>query len=155
MNRLVGFVLGCSLITSAAGSAWAAGGPTEESALAAEQDVARALLANDANAVGRLLTEDWVVVSTYGGMADKDGFLEVIKSGQFTRKTMDLSDYRVRLYGNTAVVTSKLKTSGTLNGKELRRCRAPDGCVGLAGRRLEIRLDPRDRDPPEVIGLAA
>jgi ketosteroid isomerase-like protein len=117
MNRLVGFVLGCSLITSAAGSAWAAGGPTEESALAAEQDVARALLANDANAVGRLLTEDWVVVSTYGGMADKDGFLEVIKSGQFTRKTMDLSDYRVRLYGNTAVVTSKLKTSGTLMGK--------------------------------------
>jgi hypothetical protein len=97
MNRQAVFVLGCLLVMSTAVSAWAASAPTEENALAAEQQVARALLANDANAVSRLLTDDWVVVSTYGGMADKDGFLGVIKSGQFTRKTMDLSDFRVRL----------------------------------------------------------
>lgn len=30
---------------------------------------------------------------------------------------MDLSDTRVRLYGNVAVVTAHLKTSGTLFGK--------------------------------------
>lgn len=92
-------------------------GPTQESAAAAEQEVAKALLANDADAVGRLLADDWVVVSTYGGMADREAFLGVIKSGQFSRNTMELSDIRVKLYGSTAVVTSKLHTSGVLMGK--------------------------------------
>jgi ketosteroid isomerase-like protein len=101
----------------AAGSTNSAAGPTEENALAAEQEVARALLANDADAVGRLLAQDWVVVSTYGGVGNRAGFLAVIKSGDFTRKTMELSDSQVRLYGNVAVVTSQLKTSGTFMGK--------------------------------------
>ena len=92
-------------------------GPTEESAVAAEQEVAKALLANDADAVGRLLADDWVVVSTYGRMADREAFLGVIRSGQFSRKAMELSDIRVKLYGNTAVVTSELHTSGMLMGK--------------------------------------
>jgi len=94
-----------------------ASGPTTENAWAAEQEVAQAMLANNAEAVGKLLASDWVVVSTYGGMADRAGFLEAIKTGAFTRKTMELSDPRVRIYGNTAVVTSKLKTSGMLGGK--------------------------------------
>lgn len=111
--------IGCLVLLSAA-IAWAVDngpGATAENAVAAEQHVARALLANDADAVGRLLADDWIVVSTYGGVADKAGFLGVIRSGEFVRKTMDLSDIRVKLYGNTAVVTSKLITSGTFMGK--------------------------------------
>ena len=110
--------IGLLVLFSSAAIVWAVdNGPTAESAVAAEQQVAQALLANDADAVGRLLTDDWIVVSTYGGVADKAGFLGVIKSGDFVRKTMDLSDIRVKLYGNTAVVTSKLNTSGTFMGK--------------------------------------
>jgi ketosteroid isomerase-like protein len=101
----------------AVGKANSAAGPTAENALAAEQEVARALLANDADAVGRLLADDWVVINTHGGVGDRAGFLAVIKSGDFTRKTLELSDSRVKLYGNTALVTSKLTTSGTLMGK--------------------------------------
>lgn len=114
MNRALTFLLICMLIAPLAAFAI---GPTEASATAAEQEVAKALLANDADAVGRLLADDWIVVSTYGGMADRDAFLGVIKSGQFTRKTMELSDIRVKLYGNTAVVTSKLHTSGMIMGR--------------------------------------
>lgn len=114
MNRVVTFFLMCLLLAPVAAFAVS---PTEQSATAAEQEVAKALLANDADAVGRLLADDWVVVSTYGGMADRDAFLGVIKSGQFTRKTLELSDIRVKLYGNTAVVTSKLHTSGMIMGK--------------------------------------
>jgi ketosteroid isomerase-like protein len=114
---IVCWLLAPVLISRAAGTPKPAAGPTAENALAAEQEVARALLANDADAVGRLLADDWVVISTYGGMGDRAGFLAVIKSGDFTRKTMDLSDLKVRLYGNMALVTSQLKTSGTLGGK--------------------------------------
>ena len=63
-------------------------GPTVDSAAAAEQEVEHALLSNNADAVGRLLAEDWIVVSTYGGVGDRDGFLEVIRNGSFSRKTM-------------------------------------------------------------------
>ena len=63
-------------------------GPTVDSAAAAEQEVEHALLSNNADAVGRLLADDWIVVSTYGGVGDRDGFLEVIRNGSFSRKTM-------------------------------------------------------------------
>src|SRR5579863_10451148 len=84
-------------------------GPTAESALAAEKAVNQALLTSDADALGRLLADDWVVISAYGGMAERGPFIAEIRSGQFTRKTMDLSDPRVKIYGNTAVVTTQLK----------------------------------------------
>ena len=106
-------ILSIGVLSSRAGVAR----PTAENALAAEQEVARALLANDADAVGRLLADDWVVINTYGGVGDREGFLAVIKSGDFTRKTMSLSDTRVRLYGNVAVVTAQVATSGILMGK--------------------------------------
>jgi ketosteroid isomerase-like protein len=34
-----------------------------------------------------------------------------------TRKTFEISEPRVRLYGNTALVTTEVKTSGTFQGK--------------------------------------
>jgi ketosteroid isomerase-like protein len=93
-------------------------GPTEENAVAAEKEVTQALLTNDGDALGRLLADDWIVVSTQGAIADRKSFIGAIKSGLFARKTMDLSDFRVKIYGNTAVVTTQLKTSGTLGGKD-------------------------------------
>lgn len=104
---------------------WAAGkpaaGPSKESALAAEQEIAQALQANDADAVGRLLDKDWAVVNTNGGLGDgiREAYCAAIKSRQFTRKTfeLDLASARVRLYGNIAVVTVKLATSGSIEGK--------------------------------------
>jgi ketosteroid isomerase-like protein len=65
-----------------------------------------------------LLAADWIVISAYGGVSERGGFLEAIKSGQFTRKSMDLSEPRVKIYGNTAVVTTQLKTSGTIGGRD-------------------------------------
>jgi ketosteroid isomerase-like protein len=98
-----------------------AAGPTKENALAAEQAIGQALLANDADAVSRLLDPDWAVINTDGGIGDgvRDGFCAAIKSGQFTRKTfvLDLPNARVRLYGNLALLTVKLATSGMIGGK--------------------------------------
>jgi ketosteroid isomerase-like protein len=114
MNIVAIFLIAGSLVAPAA---MASVGPTAENALAAEKEVNQALLANDADALGRLLANDWIVISAYGGIGERDAFIAEIKSGQFTRKTMDLSDPRVRIYGNTAVVTTQLKTSGTIDGR--------------------------------------
>src|SRR5580700_522415 len=117
MRWIVVILAGALSIGALSGRARAAAGPTEENALAAEQEVASALLANDVDAIGRLLTDDWVVISADGRVADRAGFLAVIKSGDFTRKTLSLSDPRVRIYGNVAVVTTQVKTSGAFMGK--------------------------------------
>jgi ketosteroid isomerase-like protein len=103
-----------------------AAGPTTENALAAEQELTRAFRMNDADAIGRLLDDDWAVVSTDGALGDgiHAGFLAEIKSGNFTRKTMEISNPRVRVYGNIALVTTQLATSGTFAGRsfDVREC---------------------------------
>jgi ketosteroid isomerase-like protein len=97
----------------------AAAGPTVENAIAAEQESARALRENDADAVARILADDWDVVSTDGGWGKgiKKYFVDQIRSGQFTRKTMEISDIKVRLNGNVAIVTEHVSTSGTFGVK--------------------------------------
>jgi ketosteroid isomerase-like protein len=65
-----------------------------------------------------MLDKDWIVISTTGGVGEGPSiFPDGIKSGYLTRKTMELSEPRVRLYGKVAVVTTKVKTSGTFQGK--------------------------------------
>jgi|SRR5579863_1805846 len=93
-------------------------GPSAASALAAEQELARAMAANDAAGIERLLADDWAVIAATGGVGEgRSIFPDGIKSGYLTRKTFEISEPRVRLYGNTAVVTTKVKTSGTFQGK--------------------------------------
>jgi ketosteroid isomerase-like protein len=93
-------------------------GPTAESALAADQQLAKAIRANDADAIPRYLSDDWAVIATSGGIGEgKSTFSDGIKSGYLTRKTFEISEPRVRLYEDTAVVTTKVQTSGMFRGK--------------------------------------
>jgi ketosteroid isomerase-like protein len=91
--------------------------PSAANALAAERKLAAAILANDVDAIGSVLADEWIVVSAKGGIADRAGFLGVIKAGDFTRSSLELSEARVRRYGDVAVVTVKLATAGLFDGK--------------------------------------
>ncbi len=100
-------------------------GPTAASASSTDQAINQALLAGNADALKNLLADDWIVVSGFGSVADKNGFIDFIrKSG--ARKRMILSETRVRLYGETALVTTHLDAAGPfvkeVNGKLVRRC---------------------------------
>jgi ketosteroid isomerase-like protein len=117
LGLALGLVVGL-LFTSVATSKAKAGGPTAENALAAEQEIARAMASNDADGITRSLADDWVVVATSGAVAEgMSVFADGIKSGFLTRKTFEISEPRVRLYGNAALVTTKVQTSGILQGK--------------------------------------
>lgn len=101
-----------------AGRATSASGPTAANAWAAEQEIARAMQDNDGPGIARLLSDDWAVIATSGGIGEGPSiFADGIKSGFLTRKTFEISEPRVRLYGNVALITTKVKTSGTLAGK--------------------------------------
>jgi len=114
----VGLLALPSMTSASAPSGSGAGGPTVESALAADQKLARAMRDNDAQGIEDMLDDDWAVVATTGGMGEgKDVFPDGIKSGHLIRKTFELVDPRVRIFGDTAVVTSKVKLSGVFGGK--------------------------------------
>jgi ketosteroid isomerase-like protein len=93
-------------------------GPTVDNALAADQELAKAMRENDTAGIFRMLDKDWAVINTKGGLGEGPSiFPDGIRSGHLTRTTYELSEPRVRLFGNIALVTTKVKTSGMFNGK--------------------------------------
>src|SRR5579863_271360 len=115
---IVALLIAPLAISAAAGGARPAAGPTRESAWATVQEMARAMRENDADGIARLLSSDWAVISARGGLGEgKSIFPDGIKSGYLTRKTFDMSEPRVRLYGDVALVTTKLHTAGMFGGK--------------------------------------
>jgi ketosteroid isomerase-like protein len=99
----------------------------EEELLKLEHDFARAVTNNDADAVDGFLADDWIIVDPDGGLTDKARFLAVIRSGALSHELMESADWRVRLYGNTAVVTGLTTTKGKFMGQDFASCeRATD-----------------------------
>jgi ketosteroid isomerase-like protein len=59
-----------------------------------------------------------LVVSARGGVGEgKSIFPDGIKSGALTRTAFEISEPRVRLYGDVSLVTTKVRVAGTFGGK--------------------------------------
>ena len=92
--------------------------PTVENALAADQELARAIRENDTTGIVRMLDKTWAVITTFGDVAEgPDIFPSGIRTGYRVVKAMEVSEPRVRLYGNVAIVTSKVRLAGDFAGK--------------------------------------
>jgi ketosteroid isomerase-like protein len=98
----------------AAGAAKPAAGPTKESALAADGELTKALRDDDPDGIANLLSDDWVVISARGEVGEgKAIFPNAIKSGRLKHTEYESSEPRVRVYGNVALVTTKLHNAGS------------------------------------------
>lgn len=106
----------------------------EQELLKLEQVFAEAILKNDVEALGRVVTDDWVIIDPNGEIIDRTRFFEVIKSGALTHDRMESEDFRVRIYGDSAVVTGITSTKGKFMGQEFStRERATDVFVKRDG----------------------
>ena len=90
----------------------------QEEILELERRFGEAMIRNDADAIGRLLSDDWIIIDPDGGVIDKSRFMAVIKSGALKHEAMDSEDIRVRTYPNTATVTAVTHTRTKYLGKE-------------------------------------
>jgi ketosteroid isomerase-like protein len=123
MRKIVTCMTACLFIVAmatavAVASPKADAGPTAETVLAAEEGLAKAMRENNAEAIPTYLSDDWAVITGHGDVGEgKTIFPDGIKSGYLTRSTFDMSEPRVRLYGDTALVTFKLHLAGTFGGK--------------------------------------
>lgn len=87
----------------------------ELAAIAAAWD--QAMISNDAEAIGRFMADDWLIVGADGSTTDKPTFLEQIRSGRLMHDTMTTAEIQVRRYGDVAVLLAIGISAGTFDGR--------------------------------------
>jgi len=90
----------------------------EEEILEVEKGFIDAIARNDSEAIEQFVSDDWIIVNADGGIIDRERFLEVIKSGTLTHDMMEADETRVRVYGDSAVVTGVARSKGKFMGHE-------------------------------------
>jgi ketosteroid isomerase-like protein len=81
---------------------------------------AQAIVANDADAIGSYMADGWTIVGPDGSVNDKARFLDLVRSGKLTHDTMTSEDLKVRVFGDSAVVTCRSTSAGEYQGQSLR-----------------------------------
>jgi len=72
----------------------------------AEEAWRTAILKANASALDSLLAEDYTGITAKGAIQTKEQAVSNLKSGSFQLTSLTISDRKVRVYGETAVVTS-------------------------------------------------
>jgi len=96
--------LGLAVACLAAAAAQPAG-PEEAAVLAAQKERLQAMVRSDLDALGRLLPDDLTYTHASGVADTKASLLASIAAGKLKYKSFDPGQPRVRVYGNTAVLT--------------------------------------------------
>ncbi len=89
---------------------------TIQQVIAAEQAWLHAHLRGDVTLLERLMAAEYLQITDTGGMRTKADVLASFQSGtrHWTQATSD--DYRIRIYGQVAVVFGRWQAAGTNNG---------------------------------------
>ena len=83
-----------------------------------EMDRAAAVVKADVATLDKTTSDDYVLINMNGRMTGKSEMIAGFKSGQSKLTSEELSDLKVRVYGNTAVITGKADVKGTLGGTD-------------------------------------
>ena len=92
----------------------------EEELICVATEWDRAMVENDAETIGRYLSDDWTIVGSDGNVSDKATFLGLIQAGALTHDVMESHEMKVRVYGDTAVVLAKGVSGGKYQGQAFR-----------------------------------
>jgi ketosteroid isomerase-like protein len=76
------------------------------------------MVANDADRIGNFMADEWVIVSDRG-IAAKDYFLDLVRSGTLTHSSFEMvGDSRIEVYGDTAVLTARVTNTAHFGGQQ-------------------------------------
>lgn len=95
----------------------ASAGSDEAAVAALDTQYQAAVARNDAAAMDRLLADDFVLVTGKGKVFTKADLLNEARSGKTVYERQDDSAQKVRVWGDTAVITALLWAKGTEDGK--------------------------------------
>lgn len=89
----------------------------EKNIAALDTEYQEAVKKNDASAMDRLLADNFVLVTGAGKIYKKTDLLEEARSGRLVYERQEDSEQKVRIWGDTAVITAKLWAKGVDHGK--------------------------------------
>lgn len=96
-----------------------AGSADEQELLKIEQQWADAMKSGDAAALQRIEADNYKFTNPEGVTTTKQDDLSGIKSGKTKYESVELSDLKPQVSGDTATVTGKITMKGTENGKDV------------------------------------
>jgi ketosteroid isomerase-like protein len=106
------FVLATLCISAAAQS-------VEDQIKKLETDRAAAVVKGDTTTLDKQTSDDYTLINMNGQVSDKAQMIDGFKSGKNKLTSDELSDMKVRVYGDTAVVTGKVTVKGIMGGKDV------------------------------------
>lgn len=109
------FVVAAALVVSTLGIG-AQQNPAEQQLIQIERDWCNAGLKKDAALLGRILADDVTNITNRGVLQTKSEMLADLKDKSSTLTACVDTNVKVRVYGDTAVVTGRGSRSGTLKG---------------------------------------
>lgn len=78
----------------------------------------QAVLHGDVAALDRMTSDDYTFITLRGELRTKSDILKGFASGSFHYESRQISDLKVRVHGDTAIVTGRSVQKGTENGKD-------------------------------------
>jgi len=79
---------------------------------------AAAMVANDADAIGAFMADEWTMVSERG-ISTKEHFLSFVRSGALTHSSFDLvGEPQINIYGDVAVVACRVTNTAQFEGQQ-------------------------------------
>jgi ketosteroid isomerase-like protein len=72
-----------------------------------------AVLKGNITAMDALLADDYIAISPTGILQSKEQALANLRSGNMHFKSLELTDRKIRMYGTTALVTSRAEVNAT------------------------------------------
>ena len=90
----------------------------EQNLMQMERDWTQAGLKKDAASLDKIIADDWVAIGFDGKTVTKAEVMADLKSGASAAQTVELGAMKVRVFGNTAVVTGSDTEKSTYKGKD-------------------------------------
>lgn len=78
-----------------------------------------ATLAGDYMTMGKLLSDDFVGIAWNGQVSTKEMQIDRLRSRSFSMKQLDVSDEKIKVVGDVAIVTATANVQGTIEGTEM------------------------------------
>ncbi len=110
---------------------------------ALEQQWRQAILTNNVAEMNNLLSDDYIGITSNGAVENKAQALAQRRASTVTITKLDLSDIHIRVYGDTAVVTSVADLAGT------------NGDSDISGKYRYTRVYARRRGSWKIVSFEA
>jgi uncharacterized protein (TIGR02246 family) len=92
---------------------------TDDELVALADAWSEAIVSDDADRIAAFMAEEWVIVS-WSGVTAREDFLSYVRSGALGHPRMEgVGERRVRVYGDTAVLTVRVVSTAQYGGQDL------------------------------------